>query len=67
MVIESGFYDNRVNIDSFKNGDKFVFAWCLKDNKNLFDYVEKIEVTNWNHDNDKSCYIRDDSKCYMTI
>ena len=67
MAIESGFYDNRVNIDSFKNGDKFVFAWCLKDNKNLFDYVEKIEVANWDHDNNKSCYIRDDSKCYMTI
>lgn len=67
MVIESGFYDNRVNIDSFKNGDKFVFAWCLKDNKNLFDYVDKIEVANWEHDNNKSCYIKEDSKCYMTI
>lgn len=67
MVIESGFYDNRVNIDSFKNGDKFVFAWCLKDNKNLFDYIEKIEVANWEHDNNKSCYIKDKDKCYMTI
>ena len=67
MVIESGFYDNRVNIDSFKNGDKFVFAWYLKDNKNLFDYIEKIEVANWEHDNNKSCYIKDDSKCYMAI
>lgn len=67
MVIESGFYDNRVNINSFKNGDKFVFAWCLKNNKNLFDYIEKIEVANWEHDNNKSCYIKDKNKCYMTI
>jgi hypothetical protein len=66
IVIEEGLYTNRIHLDSFKNGDKFVLAWRTKDDKSLFSSISEINIASWEHNNDISCYTRSGSS-YITI
>jgi hypothetical protein len=72
MVVEDSFHSNRAKIENLANGDQYVFAWRLKGEERasqtkLFEKVASIDVAEWDHDTDLSCYKKGNKLSLMTI
>ena len=68
MVVEDSFYANRAKLKNLANGDKYVFAWRLREDKgNLFDKIDSIDVAEWEYDPTLSCYNKKGKSALMTI
>ena len=72
MVVEDSFHSNRTKIENLTDGDQYVFAWRLKGEEEanqtkLFEQVESIDVAEWDHDTDLSCYKKGNKLPLMNI
>lgn len=66
MVVEDSFYANRAKLKNLANGDKYVFAWRLREGE-LFDKIDSIDVAEWEYDPTLSCYNKKSKSALMTI
>lgn len=66
MVVEDGLHANRARLESFANGDKFVIAWREKGSTSLSAAVSQIDIANWEHNIQTSCY-RKTSRPFITF